>query len=52
MPWFEQEMFWHDTQMGLWIVWKGTSWYGLRKLLDWKGTRGMVWVGRYLNCGK
>jgi hypothetical protein len=33
------------VRMGLWIVWKGTSWYGVGKWLDWKGARGMMWVG-------
>jgi hypothetical protein len=34
--------------MGLWIVWKGTSWYGVGKWLDWKGAHGMMWV-RYVS---
>jgi hypothetical protein len=40
------------VRMGLWIIWKGTSWYEMGKWLDWKGTHGTVWVGRYLICGK
>jgi hypothetical protein len=34
------------VRMGLWIVWKGTSWYGVGKWLDWRGARGMVWDGK------
>jgi hypothetical protein len=31
------------VRMGLWIVWKGTSWYGVGKWLDWKVS--VVWCG-------
>jgi hypothetical protein len=41
-----------SVRLGLWIDWKGTSWYGVGKWLDWKGACGMVWIGRYLIYGK
>jgi hypothetical protein len=47
-------MFWKipSVRVELLTVWKGTSWYGVGKWLDWKGVRGMVWVGRHLICWK
>jgi hypothetical protein len=41
-----------SVRMGLWTVWKGTSWHGVGKLLDWKGARGMVWVGKVSHLWK
>jgi hypothetical protein len=41
-----------DVWMRLWIIWKGTSWYGVGKWLDWKGVCGMVWVGRVSHLRK
>jgi hypothetical protein len=47
-------MFWHDTQCidGIVDCLKRYRLVRGGKWLDWKGTRGMVWVGRYLICGK
>jgi hypothetical protein len=40
------------VQMRLWILWKGTSWHGVGKWSDWKGTRGMLWVGNVSHLQK
>jgi hypothetical protein len=38
--------------MGLWIVWKGTSWYGVGYWMDCKDARGMTWVGKVTHLQK
>jgi hypothetical protein len=38
--------------MGLWTIWKGTSWYDVGKWSDGKGARGMMWVGNVSHLRK
>jgi hypothetical protein len=54
MPWFEQVMLWQDTRCmnGIMDCLERYLMYGVRKWLDWKGARGMVWVGKVSHCGK
>jgi hypothetical protein len=48
MSWFEQGMFWKDTNHADGIVDSLEMYlvYGMGKWSDWKGARGMVSVGK------
>jgi hypothetical protein len=53
MPWFEQGMFWQDTQFEQCVdCFKRYLLVGVGKWSDWKGTRGMVWDGKVSHLRK